>query len=195
MSNFLKINFKYNYNDIGAAFYSDIVDDIQPLRILKNILSKMYNEVDTYSEMSRGVEKYYLNMGSFRYLEDLTNTISGEKIFLPDNIFTPKGIYLRYQVNPGRYCTNIKYDLIDIDLKTNEILFTGSRLFSGVVSGFMRGPINISSQDDMLKFLNLTRPNKSFAYYFNTDEIDDIICKIRVRDIARELKQGDENEK
>ena len=193
MYNFLKINFVYDGEYIGSAFYSEIVDHIHSMKILKDILSGL-NICKNYShsEISTELKKYYCRTGGSI---NTGSKISNLRILIhiPVTFFEPKGNYIEYHTASNNYFTDDFYSLINIDLKKDVILFTSKYNSSitlpyYIIKTFRSNDIDPPNQDSIILYLNSFEENGSFVWLFNIDNIDDIICKIRVRDIVRELK-------
>lgn len=193
MYNFLKINFVYDGEYIASAFYSEIVDHIHSMKILKDILSGL-NICKNYShsEISTELKKYYCRTGGSI---NTGSKISNLRILIhiPVTFFEPKGNYIEYHTASNNYFTDDFYSLINIDLKKDVILFTSKYNSSitlpyYIIKTFRSNDIAPPNQDSIILYLNSFEENGSFVWLFNIDNIDDIICKIRVRDIVRELK-------
>ena len=193
MNIFLKINFIYDGEYIGSAFYSEIVDHLHSMKILKDILSGLnIHKNYSHSEISTELKKYYRRTGGSI---DTNSKVSNLRILvhIPLTFFKPKGNYVEYHTYPNNYFTDDFYSLINIDLKKNVILFTSKYNSSitlpyYIIKTFRSNDIAPPNQDSIILYLNSFEENGSFVWLFNIDNIDDIICKIRVRDIVRELK-------
>lgn len=123
MNNFLKINFKFNNDNIGAGLYSNIKNYSDILNIVKDIGTK-FKGLSNIKPITSKLESYYSTRGGIVEVTDIKLECIGcfVNIYHPDiiNEFTPNGSFLLYE--PGFWYTyNASFERVTIDLATMNI--------------------------------------------------------------------------